>query len=133
MAESGKKAGFVEKRKAARSPVLVLKVKGRYYEKVFLAHTRDVSRNGLSWLSQQPLSVGDRFPVELVLPDGTTTLRCTCEVMWTKELKTGGLASTGVGVRFVDLGNEQKRLIDDWIIQSERARIPRPDAPIHRN
>ena len=120
---AGGKTGYTEKRGAARSPFLLLQIKGKHYEKIFIAETRDVSRGGLSLASGQPLAVGDRFPVEFVLPDEVTTVRCTCEVVWTKELGSGGVHAPGVGVKFVDLGNAQKRLIGEWVTRSEEDRM----------
>ena len=96
-----------------------MQVKAKYYNKVFIGYTKNVSRNGLFLASGESLCVGDRFPVEFVLPDGQTKVNCHCEVIWTKEKKSGQDTSCGVGVRFVDMEDSQKRLMEEWVIRSE--------------
>jgi uncharacterized protein (TIGR02266 family) len=113
-----KKSG-VEARRSVRSPLLVLEVKGKYYNKIFIGYTKNLSKDGLFLSSQQTLKAGDQFPVEFVLPDHTTRVNCTCEVVWTKTFRSMTGNSTGVGVRFVDLDEPQKRIIDDWVIRAE--------------
>jgi uncharacterized protein (TIGR02266 family) len=114
-----KKKGSIDARKAIRSPLLVLEVKGKYYNKIFIGYTKNVSKDGFFLSSQQPLKAGDQFPVEFVLPDNTTKVGCTCEVVWTKEFKSSTGNSMGVGVRFVDLDESKKRTIDEWVIRTE--------------
>ncbi len=63
--------------------------------------------------------MGDRFPVEFVLPDNKTTVRCTSEVVWKKRYDRSGLDSEGIGVRFVDLEPEQKQILGEWIAREE--------------
>jgi len=114
-----KKKGSIDARKSVRSPLLVLEVKGKYYNKIFIGYTKNISQDGFFLSSQQTLKAGDQFPVEFVLPDNTTKVGCTCEVVWTKEFKSQTGNSTGVGVRFVDLDEYKKRVIDDWVLRAE--------------
>ncbi len=114
-----KKRGFIEARKSIRSPLLVLEVRGKYYSKIFIGHTENVSKDGFFLSSHQPLKAGDQFPVEFVLPDHTTKVVCTCEVVWIKEFKSRTGNSTGVGVRFVNLDQSKKRVIEDWVTRTE--------------
>ncbi len=114
-----KKRDLVEARRSVRSPLLVLEVRGKHYNKIFIGYTKNVSKDGFFLSSQQSLKAGDQFPVEFVLPDNATKVICTCEVVWTKEFKSRTGNSTGVGVRFVDLDESQKRVIDNWVIRTE--------------
>ncbi len=114
-----KKKGHIDARKSVRSPLLVLEVRGKYYNKIFIGHTKNVSKDGFFLSSQQPLKAGDQFPVEFVLPDNTTKVICTCEVVWTKEFRSRTGNSTGIGVRFVDMDESKKRVIDNWVIRTE--------------
>jgi len=113
------KRGRVEERRSVRSPLLVLEVRGRHYNKIFIGYTENMSKDGFFLSAHQPLKAGDQFPVEFVLPDNTTTVSCTCEVVWTKKFKSRSVNSTGVGVRFLDLDESKKRVIDGWVTRTE--------------
>ena len=115
----GNKRVGAEERKSVRSPLLVLEVRGRHYNKIFIGYTENVSKDGLFLSAHQPLKAGDQFPVEFVLPDNTTKVTCTCEVVWTKRFRSPSLNSTGVGVRFVDLDDSKKKVIDRWVTRTE--------------
>jgi len=110
----------VNRRQSPRIPFIVLEVKGKYSNKVFLAYAENISPGGLFLSSSQTLKVGDRFPIEFVLPDNKTKVRCTCEVAWKKKYDTNGIISEGVGVRFVDLASVQKKIISGWIDKEEK-------------
>lgn len=110
----------VNRRQSPRIPFIVLEVKGKYSNKVFLAYAENISPGGLFLSSSQTLKVGDRFPIEFVLPDNKTKVRCTCEVAWKKKYDTDGIISEGVGVRFVDLASAQKKVISGWIDKEEK-------------
>lgn len=121
MLKENKKA-VTEQRRSIRSPLLVLEVKGKYYNKIFIGYTENISRDGFFLTASQSLKVGDQFPVEFVLPDNTTKVTCICQVVWTRQFKSQSVNSTGVGVRFLNLDESQKKIIDDWIIQRESQR-----------
>lgn len=110
----------INRRRFKRSPFIVLEIKGKHSNKIFLAQAENLSQGGLFLSSRQPLKVGDRFPIEFVLPDNKTKVTCTSEVIWKKRYNTSGLASEGIGVRFVDLEPLQKELIGDWIDADEK-------------
>lgn len=109
----------LDRRRHPRAPFLILEIKGKHSNKVFLAQTENVSQGGLFFSSRQPLKIGDRFPVEFVLPDNKTMFRCTSEVVWKKRYDTAGIASEGIGIRFVDLEPSQKKILGDWIEREE--------------
>jgi Tfp pilus assembly protein PilZ len=100
----------------ARAPIVVLEVKGKAFDKIFVAHADNLGIGGLR-LSSNHLKVGDRFPIEFVLPDMETKIECFGEVVWKKEM---GASSNGVGVRFVDLSSKAKGAIEKWIDEGER-------------
>ncbi len=106
-----------ERRRALRSPLLVLEVKGKHYNTIFVGQTGNISEGGLFLNAKRPLQVGDSFPVEFILPDNKTKISCTCEVVWTKRYGPGSEAS-GVGIRFVDLDDRKKKVIGDWVRRS---------------
>jgi len=96
------------------SPLLVLEVRGKEYERVFIGYAENLSLGGLMLSTPKQIKPGDRFPVQFVLPDRTSTVNCTCEVVWKKDSHPG-VPSTGVGLRFVGIGDESRKVLDQWI------------------
>jgi Tfp pilus assembly protein PilZ len=104
-----------EKRQYPRSPLFFLEVKGKHYEKVFYGYTADLGPGGLRLSTDNAFNVGDKFPVEFVLPDNKTKIKCMCEVVWGKRRVGSELVSESLGIRFVDMNAEKKKLIDEWV------------------
>lgn len=110
---------FIEKRHDLRAPVFVLEVKWKKYDKVFIAQAQNISATGLLLAADRDLSVGERFPIEFVLPDRKTRVDCTGEVVWIKRYGTHQPGSQGVGIRFVDLDDKKMKAITEWIRKQE--------------
>ncbi|MFQ5580450.1 MAG: PilZ domain-containing protein [Nitrospiria bacterium] len=125
MLPSAKKAGTKNNRVHQRTPFIVLEVKGKHSNEVFLASAENLGPGGLFLSSPKKLKVGGRFPIEFVLPDMKTKIFCTCEVVWKKSYDNLGLASEGIGVRFVDMDPAQKKIISDWV-DKKHAKSRRP-------
>lgn len=109
----------IERRIVRRSPFIVLEVKWKHYDKIFIGYAENIGAGGLFLPSSQPMKVGDRFPVEFVLPDNETMVRCTCEVVWKKRYDTLGLVSEGMGIKFVDLDQSKRKAIATWVQKQE--------------
>lgn len=104
-----------ERRIAERAPVMVLEIRGKSYDKIFVGYAENISRSGLFFSAANPPAVGSTFPVEFVLPDNRTVVQCTCRVVWQHRYNTTGRPSVGVGVEFVDLDALKRTLIDQWV------------------
>jgi uncharacterized protein (TIGR02266 family) len=104
-----------ERRVADRAPVMVLEVRGKSYDRIFVGYAENLSRSGLFFSAANPPAVGATFPVEFVLPDNRTLVRCTCRVVWQHRYTTSGRPSVGVGVEFLDLDALKRSLIDQWV------------------
>lgn len=115
MLPSTKKPRSKNDRVHQRTPFIILEVKGKHSNEVFLASAENIGPGGLFLSSSKKLKVGGRFPIEFVLPDKKTKIFCTCEVIWKKSYENIGLGSEGIGVRFVDMDPSQKKLISDWV------------------
>jgi uncharacterized protein (TIGR02266 family) len=102
-------------RVAPRVPMMVLEVKGRDGNQVFLGYAKNISQGGLFVSGRAPLSVGERFPMEFVLPDNKTKVQCTCEVVWRRRYGRNDVVSGGMGIKFVDLSERVKRVIGTWV------------------
>jgi uncharacterized protein (TIGR02266 family) len=112
------------RRLSERSPMMVLEIKGKYYDKIFIGYAENISRSGLFFSAANPPAVGATFPVEFVLPDNRTMVQCTCRVVWQHRYETTGRPSIGVGVEFLDLDQAKRVLIDQWV--KRRSSVPRP-------
>jgi len=108
----------INRRTLPRKPVMVLEVKGQQFDKIFLAYAEEISLGGLRISSSHPLKIGDHFPVEFVLPDQLTKITCTGEVVWRHN------HSDGIGVRFIDLSQQLKKVIGTWIDEEDKKKKP---------
>ncbi len=109
-----------ERRQSQRIPLVIIEVRGKQSDRVFLAYANDISAGGLSLTTETRLNVGDRIPIEMVLPDNKTVITCIGEVMWKKEMMKGGIISQGVGVRFHDLEDGKKMDINKMIPSTDK-------------
>ena len=116
----------VSKKKNARVfhriPLMILEVKGKKGSKIFFGYAENISQGGLFVSGKTTPSVGDQFPVEFILPDNKTKVRCTCEVVWKKQYGKSDLVFGGIGVRFVDLDQKVKKAVEKWIDQEDQAK-----------
>ncbi|MBI3358180.1 MAG: PilZ domain-containing protein [Nitrospirae bacterium] len=110
----------LNRRALPRKPVMVLEVKGKQFDKIFLAYAEEIGLGGLRLSSSHPLKVGEQFPVEFILPDQISKVNCICEVVWRYN---SGSHSEGVGVRFLDLSQQLKKVIGSWIDEDEKKKV----------
>ncbi len=113
----------IDRREGTRVPFMVVEIQGEHSNKIFLAQSENVSKGGLFFSSPESMKIGDRVPIEFILPDNKTVFRCMSEVMWKKTVDKSGFASEGVGIRFVDLDEEKKQIISDWIDHEEEKEL----------
>ncbi|MFZ3064351.1 MAG: PilZ domain-containing protein [Nitrospirota bacterium] len=117
--EPQKQIPKADKRRSLRTHMLVLKVHGKYRSKAFFGYARNISQGGLFISSITPKQVGEKFPIEFTLPGTDIIINCTAEVMWSRRfdpqmhLKVN--YEPGMGIKFLDLIEEKKKQIDDWV------------------
>lgn len=89
---------------------VVLPVRVRYDSVLDFVDTQsmNISRTGMFIATDDPPAVGSMVDFEFGLSDGFTLLRGTAEVV---RVVLGGVVS-GMGIRFVDLDESYRRLID---------------------
>jgi uncharacterized protein (TIGR02266 family) len=108
-----------DKRKSLRTHLLVLKVQGKYSNKSFFGYARNISQSGLFISSFTPKEAGERFPLEFTLPGTDITINCTAEVIWSRrfdpELQHKSNYEPGMGLKFLDLSEDKKKIIDGWV------------------
>ncbi len=106
---------FIESRQNLRRPLIVLEVKWKQYDQVFLGTTENIGIGGLFMSTDRSLQVGERFPLQFILPDHKTEIDCTGEIIWTRQYPSEGDRSEGVGVRFVAMDTKKIKAIEQWI------------------
>ncbi len=77
------------------------------------AYTGNISTGGLSLKTENPLSPGDKFILNLQLPEGGEGLKINCEVKWTRKKEESSSARPpGMGVQFGEMStSDRKKLI----------------------
>ena len=113
-----------ERRGSPRLPFLVLEVKGKKYNEVFLGYSQDLSLGGIFLKASNSFKAGERFPIEFVLPDNKTKIQCMGEVVWKTRLDSTNNTMEGVGLRFADVNPESREALDRWIEQ-RRGKTPK--------
>ena len=94
------------------------------------ARVSNLSRGGLFIETNTPLPL--QAPVELALrlPEIGTTVHVRGRVVWTFDVKKDSARlMTGSGIKFVDLGAEQRRALEEYLARVV-ARNP-PPAPVY--
>jgi len=102
-------AAAPERRSGSRARV-ALPVRVRYDSVIDFVETQsmNISRTGMFISTEQPAPLGSRVDFEFGLTDGFTLLTGTAEVV---RVVTGGVVN-GMGIRFLDLDENSRRLID---------------------
>lgn len=72
------------------------------------AQPLDISLGGLRIYSDEPVNRGARLELELFLPDNTS-VSCKVEVVWVDELPAEGPARHDVGLKFIEVRDEDRR------------------------
>jgi len=73
------------------------------------AYTGNISSGGLSLKTDNPLSPGEKFMLNLQLPEGGESLKINCEVKWARKKEEGTSARPpGMGVQFGEMSNSDR-------------------------
>lgn len=94
------------------------------------ARVSNLSRGGLFIETDSPLPLQAPVELALKLPEIGTTVHVRGRVVWTFDVKKDSARlMTGSGIKFVDLGAEQRRVLEDYLARVV-ASTP-PPAPRH--
>ena len=103
------------RRRLLRPRVIVRRVRPGDNYRNFLGYAANISSGGLFISATVPRRPGDRFQVEIPLPQPLSRdLRCTCEVVWSRAWSEDPAREPGMGVRFLDLPDEDADAIGRW-------------------
>ncbi len=106
------------KRRTTRAPLIVEKIPCEDGRKTFFGYAKDLSRGGMFIATVKPREPGEEFTIELTLPRPSDfTLRCRCQVVWKRHFERNGRYEPGMGLRFLDLPQEDGERIDVWVTE----------------
>ncbi len=100
-----------DKRKKPRHPV-ILKVDYRDVNKFFTDFAENLSSGGMFIATRRPLPPGTTIMVEFMLPDTSVKVKTRAEVVWTRKSTMSLSHKRGMGIKFTDLTEEDKKKID---------------------
>lgn len=95
-------------------------------------YSENVSTGGMFIRTPSPQPEGTVFDFELALGDGHTLIHGIGEVVWTREEDEGFDRPPGMGVRFLNLDPESRKLIDRMVqerLDREASRASASDVP----
>ncbi len=110
-----------DQRHELRVALLIKKIKFDDERRVFFGYATNISRNGLFISSVNPAQLNSHFTVEMTLPAPLNqTVCCECETIWRRTFSLKSTDEPGMGLRFLDLDEETKNKIGDWIQQQSQ-------------
>jgi uncharacterized protein (TIGR02266 family) len=92
-----------------------LRVEFKVRDSRYRAYTKDVSPHGVFLKTPRPLAPGTRLSLEVHLPGREDALLIQGEVRRVIEAHAGSQLLPGIGVRFVDIDPEARRVLKDFI------------------
>ena len=109
-----------DKRQNFRYALLIKKVRLEDDRRVFFGYCTNLSCSGLFISSINPTPVGSKFTIELTLPPPINrTFTCQCKTIWQRRYSAKATLAPGMGLNFIDLSDELKEQINDWIHAQE--------------
>ena len=104
------------KRRALRAPLIVEKIPCEDGYKTLFGYAKNISRGGLFITTVKPREPGEKFLIELTLPTKPPCkIRCQCQVVWKHLFKRKDQQEPGMGLRFLDLAEDDGNRIDAWV------------------
>lgn len=111
-------AAAAEKRRHKRLTV-ALDVSLQTEHNFYMGLTENLSEGGLFIATYEPLPLGTQLDLSLNLPDHPP-IKSRCEVRWVREhTEFTNDATPGVGVQFLDLDDQDKQTIRDFLQQRD--------------
>ncbi|MGM0578527.1 MAG: TIGR02266 family protein [Myxococcota bacterium] len=86
----------------------------------YTAFTENISSGGLFVATRDIPAIGSRFPLTFTLPTLDRPITVECEVRWQRlEQLDSADSMPGVGVRFLDLGPEEREAVNAFIARRD--------------
>lgn len=107
--------GQPDRRASPRNPVLVCEARQISGIEVFFGHATNVSSSGMFIVTAKMRTPGSEYEVQFRLPGVDHLFRCHVRVIWTRPYRHASSLSPGFGLHFLDLPEEDRRCIDEWL------------------
>ncbi len=104
-----------ERRRHLRKEVPVLRVGGADSKGVFFGYAKTIGTGGMFLSSVNPKKVGQEFHITFRLPGDKEDIKCRCVVAWLREYSSLIDIEPGMGIRYLDLDEDNKKKIDEWV------------------
>jgi len=96
--------------------MIVLNVVNAGGSKSFFGYGKNISRGGMFIATVNPREPGTRFRLEIPLPAPVLkVVQCECEVVWHRQFSKGSTLEPGMGLKFLDLPEDEADTIDSWV------------------
>jgi uncharacterized protein (TIGR02266 family) len=99
---------------------VVLKVRFETKEDFQEALIHNISQMGVYLATDAPFDAGYKFLIEIDLPGNKGQIKGKCEVVWVNEVEAEDYPK-GMGVQFTDLSPEDRKLLQDYLKELEKA------------
>ncbi len=104
----------IVKRQAPRVPIL-LQVRYRTIKEQYSGFAEDMSIGGVFIATPRPLAAGTLLTLEFSLPDCPEPLKVKGIVAWARAAPSRLDQRRGMGIKFEDLSQRDKKRISSWI------------------
>ena len=81
----------------------------------YTGFTQDISAGGLFVATHNVVPLGTLFDLEFSIPDQGPPIKAQGEVRWAAEYNPASDCSPGLGLRFVDLNEQDRARIENWV------------------
>ncbi len=107
--------GQPDRRANPRNPVLVCEARQISGIEVFFGHAMNISSTGMFIVTAKMRAPGSEYEIQFRLPGVDHLFRCHVRVIWARPYRHGSSLSPGFGLQFVDLPEEDRRRLDEWL------------------
>ncbi len=99
-----------------RAPRIVLKTEVSFSSEsnFYTGFADNISEGGIFIATYHPAELGTQMEIEFSLPDSNEPIKVQAEVRWAREQDAGEDASPGLGLRFLDLDENDRQRIDTF-------------------
>ncbi len=104
-----------ERRRHLRKEVPVLRVGGADSKGVFFGYVKTIGTGGMFISSVNPKKLGQEFLITFRLPGDKEDIKCRCVVVWQREYSSLTAIEPGMGIRFLDLDEENRKRLEQWV------------------
>jgi uncharacterized protein (TIGR02266 family) len=74
-----------------------------------------MSSGGLFIKTEKPFPKGEKFLLNLQLPDIPEPLKINCEVVWVRAQRDDGKKSLGMGVKFCEMSKNDNQMLQRYL------------------